>query len=409
MNKFLLLFLILVSLSFSENSFGSSTIEMERTWTIDCPVESCFVDFRGMLVVNNSNQRVISITTEPHMDIRRENSEIRVLYAETIDKGVTVLKASVLLEVDYDTALRGDFPLAPQEVNSTDLTEYNDAIARRARSLTENDSVLNTLRNSVEWVHQNIEYDLGYFGISDDAKTVFVERRGVCTEYSHLLISMLNSLGIKTRYVNGYVVGEDWQPHAWVEAYIPEYGWLPLDPTFNQAGILDSSHVIISYGVDQKSVYDSVTSQITDIVMDSETNLGDYAPVEDPKGLDISIEFDDATYVTTVSITNNRNEYIFGSHQFSSPEKYWGVSSELLLISPFGTVEKNYPVDYESLPEGYIYTIPVKASVNDAEASEQIVIRKSLADERDIKGDLCSNVFILALLPVILWLRETSL
>ncbi len=406
MNKSLLLFLILLSVSFSENSFGSSIIEVERTWMINCPIDRCSMDFNGMVAVNNSNQRVILIETEPEMDIIGDE-EIHVLYADDVGKGTTTLKTTVLLEIDYNTGLGSDFPLIPQEVNSTELTECNEAIALRAGNLADNVSILRTIRNNVEWVYDNIGYDISYFGITGDAKTVFAERRGVCVEYSHLLISMLNSLGIETRYVNGYVLSDAWQPHAWAEAYIPEYGWLPIDPTFNQAGILDSSHVIISYGTDQQSVYDIVTSETSNLTLDSSTDISSYSPIEDPKGLGISISFDNSTYIAKVEVTNNRNEYVFATYHFSSPEKYWETDSELLLMEPFETVEKEYRVNYGALPEGYIYTIPVRASVNGAKATKQIVIRKSEVKE-DIEDNICLFALILALLPVILWSREIS-
>ncbi len=407
MNKALVLFLILISVSFCENSFGSSRIDIERTWMITCPAESCSIEFDGLLAVNNSNQKIISMETEPRMEILENDSEIHVIYAGDISEGTTILNANITVEVDYDTKIRKDRSLSGQETISTRLTEYNDDIAETAAVLAENDSMLKTIRNNVEWVHENVEYDLAYFGVSNDAQTVFRERRGVCSEYAHLLISMLNSLGIETRYVNGYVLAEEWQPHAWVEAYIPGYGWLPMDPTFNQVGIIDSSHAMISYGADQESIYDIVTSKKSDIMLSSETHIADYSPAEDEKGIRLSLDFDDETNIVEAKIVNTRNEYIFGSYTFSSPEKYWGRESELLLLEPLETRTEQYQLDYESLSAGYVYTIPVEASVNDAEISEQISIRKEADGEEQLEGDLCLSAFILGLLPVVLWSRET--
>ena len=79
---------------------------------------------------------------------------------------------------------------------------------------------------------------------------LFDARTGYCTYYSSALAVMLRSLDIPTRWVTGYRVAvpaavqaqlgtglpadldvRNSQAHAWVEAYIDGYGWLPFDPT----------------------------------------------------------------------------------------------------------------------------------------------------------------------------------
>ncbi len=407
MNRCLLVFLVLLSVSFSENSFGSALIEIERVWSVHCPAQSCSVEFDGMLIVNNSNQRVISIETEPAMNITDGNGGLRASYHGVFENGTTILRGTALVQVDYDTELTNDPLLLPVEVNSTELVACNAPIAGRAAALAVNSSLLETIRKNVEWVHKNVDYDISYFGVSKDAQAVFMERRGVCVEYSHLLISMLNSLGIKTRYINGYVLAGEWQPHAWVEAEIPGYGWLPLDATFNQVGILDSSHVMISYGLDQRSVYDRIVSKSPDIMLDSETTVKRYSPVENPKGLEASLRYDNQTHVANVNIRNTRNEYVFALYRFSSPREYWGDDTALLLIEPLERVQRGYEVNYETLPEGYVYSVPLEVAANDAKASTQAVIRKGRALET-VEDNLCVSALIaLAILPVVLWSKET--
>lgn len=64
-------------------------------------------------------------------------------------------------------------------------------------------------------------------------------RKGVCQDFSHIMISMLRALRIPARYVSGYLYhGKDdhdrsgtGATHAWVEAYLPTLGWIGLDPT----------------------------------------------------------------------------------------------------------------------------------------------------------------------------------
>jgi transglutaminase-like putative cysteine protease len=58
--------------------------------------------------------------------------------------------------------------------------------------------------------------------------------------------------GIPARYVSGYICPKNQElrgegaTHAWVEAYIPFYGWLGLDPTNNC--IVSDRHVRLAIG-----------------------------------------------------------------------------------------------------------------------------------------------------------------
>jgi transglutaminase-like putative cysteine protease len=71
---------------------------------------------------------------------------------------------------------------------------------------------------------------------------LFEARRGHCEYFATALAVMLRSLGIPSRNVTGFVGGEynryghyfaikQADAHSWVEAYIPERGWITLDPT----------------------------------------------------------------------------------------------------------------------------------------------------------------------------------
>ena len=71
---------------------------------------------------------------------------------------------------------------------------------------------------------------------------MLAERRGVCQDFAHVLISCLRSLGLAARYVSGYLltdpppgqprlVGAD-ASHAWVSVYCPaSAGWTSIRPT----------------------------------------------------------------------------------------------------------------------------------------------------------------------------------
>lgn len=70
----------------------------------------------------------------------------------------------------------------------------------------------------------------------------FDTRRGFCTHYAGALVVLLRSVGIPARMVGGYQGGEvnpitghlvvrSRDAHAWVEALLPDRGWIRVDPT----------------------------------------------------------------------------------------------------------------------------------------------------------------------------------
>jgi len=165
--------LLFLSVSFAENTFGSSNVTMTKTWIIHCPGGGCTAEFEGLLVINNSNQKVVSIITEPEMDIvSDEYGEIHVFYNEIISGNSLELKATADVEVDYNTHILDDPPLNEKNINSTELTEPDGKIIEKADELADSESTLNTIRNVVGWVNENIEYDISYFGQSRDAQNV---------------------------------------------------------------------------------------------------------------------------------------------------------------------------------------------------------------------------------------------
>lgn len=69
---------------------------------------------------------------------------------------------------------------------------------------------------------------------------LFERRAGYCTAFASAMTVMLRALGIPARYVEGFVVPASGpgtypvtgaQAHAWVEAYVWGYGWVPFEPT----------------------------------------------------------------------------------------------------------------------------------------------------------------------------------
>lgn len=85
-------------------------------------------------------------------------------------------------------------------------------------------------------------------------------RRGVCQDFSHVMITLVRGLQIPCRYVSGYLFHSsgthdrsgDGATHAWVEAYLPTLGWVGFDPTNNL--IAGDRHIRTAIGRDYADV-----------------------------------------------------------------------------------------------------------------------------------------------------------
>lgn len=103
-----------------------------------------------------------------------------------------------------------------------------------------------------QYVYENFSYIPGITTVETTTDVIWQLKAGVCQDFAHILLVMLRSANIPARYVSGYICphkngmrGEG-ATHAWVEAFIPGYGWLGLDPTNNC--IANETHVRLAVG-----------------------------------------------------------------------------------------------------------------------------------------------------------------
>lgn len=102
------------------------------------------------------------------------------------------------------------------------------------------------------YVFSNFEYKKGITNIETKVDEIWKIKAGVCQDFAHVLLVMLRIVGIPARYVSGYICPDSDElrgagaTHAWVEAYIPFYGWLGVDPTNNC--IATDKHVRLAIG-----------------------------------------------------------------------------------------------------------------------------------------------------------------
>jgi transglutaminase-like putative cysteine protease len=102
------------------------------------------------------------------------------------------------------------------------------------------------------YIHKNFKYQKGITTVESTPDEIWKLQSGVCQDFAHILLIMLRLVDVPARYVSGYICpnkngmrGEG-ATHAWVEGYIPGYGWTGLDPTNNC--LVNEAHVRLAVG-----------------------------------------------------------------------------------------------------------------------------------------------------------------
>ena len=154
--------------------------------------------------------------------------------------------------------------LAPRQfVFASPLVVLSSAIRAYAQpSFQPGKPLLEGALDLIARVFRDFTYDKGATTVDTSVDQVLASQKGVCQDFAHLAIGCLRSLGLAARYVSGYLettppqgkpklIGAD-ASHAWVSLFIPDAGWVDLDPTNNL--IPGESHLTVAWGRDYGDV-----------------------------------------------------------------------------------------------------------------------------------------------------------
>ncbi|WP_137133488.1 transglutaminase family protein [Rhizobium sp. FKY42] len=112
-------------------------------------------------------------------------------------------------------------------------------------------------------IFKEFKYDAEATTVDTSPAEAFKLKRGVCQDFSHIMIVALRSLGIPAGYVSGFLrtipppgkerlEGAD-AMHAWVRVWCGKStGYIELDPTNNIPAGTD--HIVVGYGRDYADV-----------------------------------------------------------------------------------------------------------------------------------------------------------
>ena len=122
--------------------------------------------------------------------------------------------------------------------------------------------VLEALADLTHRIHEDFEYSPGATKVGTTVSEVFRDRAGVCQDFAHVALAGVRSLGLAGRYVSGYLEtmpppgtprlqGAD-MSHAWLSVFVPDVGWVDIDPTNDQ--FVTNSYITVAWGRDYNDV-----------------------------------------------------------------------------------------------------------------------------------------------------------
>jgi transglutaminase-like putative cysteine protease len=139
---------------------------------------------------------------------------------------------------DMEAALGNDLRLR-ELVKISDVKALLQ-IEKYASLLSHPGKMISTIvEDTCQFIFEEFTYIKGITNIETTVDEILEKKAGVCQDFAHVMLELVRLMGIPARYVSGYICpnkngmrGEG-ATHAWVEAYIPGYGWAGIDPTNN--------------------------------------------------------------------------------------------------------------------------------------------------------------------------------
>ncbi|MGF0539238.1 transglutaminase family protein [Agrobacterium sp. ES01] len=156
-------------------------------------------------------------------------------------------------------------PASPHHFMGTSqrIDEVPEIAAYARDMVTPGQTVRQLARHMCTMINRDFTYDPEATTVDTTPKQAFEIKRGVCQDFTHVMIIALRSLGIPAGYVSGFLrtippegkerlEGAD-AMHAWVRVWCgAATGWIELDPTNDI--LAGTDHIVVGYGRDYSDV-----------------------------------------------------------------------------------------------------------------------------------------------------------
>ena len=183
-----------------------------------------------------------NIYAEIYMDKIKAGAAVPITVEKTVVNGGISYSSSVYkMGADYSEFMKDKNN--HQYVEAGDKVEADaPEIRAKAAEFAGQKGLLTITKSIYDFVNLNLTYDNSAEYANKGALSAINTRRGVCEEYASLFTALCRAAGIPARVVTGHWIKSSlkqniWNnvssdAHAWAEFYLPEVGWIPVEPTF---------------------------------------------------------------------------------------------------------------------------------------------------------------------------------
>ncbi|MDF2521793.1 MAG: transglutaminase domain protein [Clostridia bacterium] len=174
-------------------------------------------------------------------EIKADETKKIIVDKEVINSGVSYSSDIYRLDADYSrfkAGINNGQYLEPGEKIESGAPE----IVNKAAEFNVNQNMARLAKDIYDFVNLYITYNTDYDYANKGALSAIRTAKGVCDEYATLFTALSRAVGLPARVVTGYWLDESlntgvWndissKPHAWAEFYLPNAGWIPVEPTF---------------------------------------------------------------------------------------------------------------------------------------------------------------------------------
>jgi transglutaminase-like putative cysteine protease len=203
--------------------------------------------------------------TVHHFDIAGKHSQVKVVARSSVE---------VQIVPPPDAAAAGSWDDLDRAIAAEDYWEmllpshfarssYRLEALAKELQVERRDTPLQLLTELTQRIYETFSYVPKSTRVNSPIDDALESRRGVCQDFAHIMLALLRPLQIPCRYVSGYMFHRDetdetkyrsleGASHAWIEAVIPNLGWIAFDPTNNLIGA--DRHIRVAIGRDYADV-----------------------------------------------------------------------------------------------------------------------------------------------------------
>lgn len=154
------------------------------------------------------------------------SGEVKVVYEALVDNGLLQGVPSGVAQHDWNE-LPAEVLIYTRPSRYCPSDQFGRFVQRTFGDTTGGARVLAIL----DWIHHNIDYEPGASDSETTAARTFIDRAGVCRDFTHLGLTLCRASGIPARAVSAYayqLTPPDF--HAVFEVWL-DGGWWMVDPT----------------------------------------------------------------------------------------------------------------------------------------------------------------------------------